>query len=91
MGERAIENRAKKLQELEEQISLLQEEANRIKGEFKADMEQKQVEEIKIRNFTIRWQVVSSTRFDTKAFKAEQLELYTAYSKVSTTRRFALA
>ena len=41
MTERMIENRVKKLSALEEQIALLQEQADAIKGELKADLEEK--------------------------------------------------
>lgn len=41
MTERMIENRVKKLSALEEQIAQLQEQAEAIKGELKADLEEK--------------------------------------------------
>lgn len=41
MTERMIENRVKKLSALEEQIAQLQEQADAIKGELKADLEEK--------------------------------------------------
>ena len=40
MTERMIENRVKKLSALEEQIAQLQEQADAIKGELKADLEE---------------------------------------------------
>lgn len=39
---------------------------------------------------TISWKPVSSERFDSKAFKEEQPELYSKYTKSSTSRRFQI-
>lgn len=50
MGERAIENCIKKLSVLEEQIAQLQEQADTIKGEMKAEFEEKGLDELKTKN-----------------------------------------
>ncbi|MCD7981922.1 MAG: hypothetical protein LUF32_06365 [Clostridiales bacterium] len=91
MGERAIDNRVRKLQELENQIAQLQEQADTIKDEIKADMESKGIDEIKTKNFIVRWKEIISNRFDSKAFKAAQPELYTAYTRETASRRFTIA
>ena len=54
MGERAIENRVKKLQEIEAMQKELEAQAEAIKAEIKADMESKGIEELKTKNFVIR-------------------------------------
>lgn len=46
MTERMIENRVKKLSALEKQIAQLQEQADAIKGELKADLEEKGLDEL---------------------------------------------
>ena len=53
MTKRMIENRVKKLSALEEQIAQLQEQVDAIKGELKADLEEKGLEELKTKNFLI--------------------------------------
>lgn len=58
MTERMIENRVKKLSALEEQIAQLQRQADAIKGELKADLEEKGMEELKTKNFLIRWKEI---------------------------------
>ena len=58
MTERMIENRVKKLSALEEQIAQLQEQADAIKTELKADLEEKGLDELKTKNFLIRWKDV---------------------------------
>ena len=91
MTERMIENRAKKLKELENQIAQLQEQADGIRAELKADLEEKGLDELKTRNFLIRGKEIVSSRLDGKALKAALPELYSQYCKASTSRRFTIA
>ena len=91
MTARMIENRAKKLKELENQIAQLQEQADGIRAELKADLEEKGLDELKTRNFLIRWKEIVSSRLDGKALKAALPELYSQYCKASTSRRFTIA
>lgn len=91
MTERMIENRIKKLSELEEQITKLQEQADEIKGELKADLEEKGIDELKTKNFLIKWKGIVSSRLDGKALKAALPEIYSQYCKVSVSRRFTIA
>ncbi|MCD8130561.1 MAG: hypothetical protein LUE16_04680 [Lachnospiraceae bacterium] len=91
MTERMIENRVKKLQELEGQIAELQEQADTIKTELKADMEGKGLEEIQTKHFIIRWKEIVSSRLDGKALKAALPEIYNQYCKDSKSRRFTVA
>ena len=91
MTERMIENRIKKLTELEEQITKLQEQADVIKGELKTDLEEKGIDELKTKNFLIKWKEIVSSRLDGKALKAALPEIYSQYCKVSVSRRFTIA
>lgn len=91
MTERMIENRAKKLQEVESQISTLQAQAEIIKSELKADLEDKGVDELKTKNFIIRWKEIISNRLDGKALKAALPEIYSQYCRESASRRFTIA
>lgn len=91
MTERMIENRAKKLQEIESQISTLQAQAEIIKSELKADLEDKGVDELKTKNFIIRWKEIISNRLDGKALKAALPEIYSQFCRESASRRFTIA
>lgn len=91
MTERIIENKAKKLQEIESQISALQEQTEAIKSELKADLEEKGLDEMKTKNFIIRWKEVISNRLDSKALKAALPDVYSQYCKSSASRRFTIA
>ena len=62
MTEGMMENRVKKLKALESQIAGLQEQADAIKSELKADLEEKGVDELKTKNFIIRWKEIISSR-----------------------------
>lgn len=91
MTERMIENRIKKLQEIEKQKKTLEEQAEAIKAELKADLEEKGTDELKTKNFLIRWKEIVSNRLDGKALKAALPEIYAQYTRQSTNRRFTVA
>lgn len=91
MTERMIENRIKKLTELEEQITKLQEQADAIKGELKAVLEEKGTDELKTKNFLIRWKEIVNSRLDSKALKAALPDIYNQFVKQTSSRRFTVA
>lgn len=91
MTERMIENRIKKLQEIERQQKALEEQAEAIKAELKADLEERGTDELKTKNFLIRWKEIVSNRLDGKALKAVLPEIYAQYTRQSTSRRFTVA
>ena len=90
MGERALENRIKKLKELEAQQKELAEQAEKIKAEIKADMQAKGQEEIHTCNFIVRLKEVVTNRFDSKLFAKEHKSLYEAYTKPQSCMRFTI-
>lgn len=91
MGTKAIENRVKRLQELEQQKAELEKQIDSLKDEINRDMEQKGVDEMKAGTFLIRWKIVLSNRFDTRAFQKEHGNLYSQYVKQINSRRFTIA
>lgn len=91
MTERMIENRIKKLQEIEAQQKELEAQAEALKAEIKADMESKGVDELKTKNFIVRWKEIISSRLDGKALKAALPDVYGQYCKASASRRFTIA
>ena len=69
MTDRMIENRVKKIQDLEKQKAEIESEIEKIKAELKEDMESKEVDVIHTeKGVTIRWQEIVSDRFDSKNF-----------------------
>ena len=91
MTERMIENRVKKLQEIEAQQKELETAAEAIRAELKADMEEKGLDELKTKNFILRWKEIISNRLDGKALKAALPDVYGQFRKASASRRFTIA
>ena len=89
MTDRQIENRIRKLQEIESQIKALEEQAEVVRSELKADMEEKGSEEITTAHgLIVRWKSFITSRFDSSAFKKAHEDLYTAFTKRTASRRF---
>ena len=91
MTERMIENRVKKLQAIEAQQKELEAQANAIRAERKADLEEKGVDELKTKNFILRWKEIISNRLDSKALKAALPDVYGQFCRTSASRRFTIA
>jgi len=91
MTERMIENRIRKLQELEAQQKEIEAAADAIRAELKAALEEKGVEELATKNFIVRWKEVISSRLDGKALKAALPEIYAQFVKTAASRRFSVA
>lgn len=90
MTNRMIENRVKKIRDLEQQKQQLEAEIEKIKSELKADLEDKGVEVFRTdKGVTIRWQAISSERFDSKKFHDENPDVYGLYLKTSVCHRFS--
>lgn len=82
-----IDNRMKKLVDLEAEKKRIQDEIDRIKNEVQEEMAD--VEVLETANFNIRYTFVTSARFDSKAFKAAHPMMYDKYTKETKTRRFS--
>lgn len=91
MTEKMIENRIKKLQAIEAQQKELEACAEAIRAELKADLEEKGLEELKTRNFLIRWKEIISSRLDSKALKAALPDVYGRFCRASSSRRFTIS
>ncbi len=83
-----------KVRELKELQALIEEataEVEAIKDELKAHMKAANTEEMTVDVFKLRYSTVTSSRFDSAAFKATHGELYRQYCRPSTTMRFSVA
>lgn len=83
-----------KIEELKELEALLEEvkaEAEAIRDEIKQQMLAQDTEELEAGKYIVRWTSVLSNRFDTTAFKKVMPELYKAYTKQVSSRRFSIA
>ncbi|MBQ8814114.1 MAG: hypothetical protein IJZ85_06450 [Lachnospiraceae bacterium] len=91
MTERQIENRIKKLQAIEVQQKELEAQAELLRAELKADLEDKGLDELKTSNFIIRWKEIVSERLDGKALKTALPEIYRQYCRQASNKRFTIA
>lgn len=73
------------------QQKALEEQAEKIRNEIKADMEEKGVDEISAFGRIARWKEVISSRLDSKALKAALPDVYSQYTRQCSSRRFTTA
>jgi len=83
-----------KIAELQELESLLEEvkaEAEAIRDEIKAEMLNRNTEELTAGQYIVRYTTVLSNRFDSTAFKKVMPDVYKAYTRQTTSRRFSIS
>ena len=66
-------------------------EADAIRDSIKQEMLDRDVEELTAGAYIIRWTSVLSNRFDTTGFKKVYGDLYKAFTKQITSRRFSIS
>jgi len=84
---------AQKVQDLKELKSMAEElaaEIDALEDAVKAEMSARSVDELNTGLFTVRYKTVAGSRFDTKAFKADQPELAARYTKSTQSSRFTI-
>lgn len=72
-------------------IDEMKSEAEAIRNTIKAEMEAREVEEMIAGQYIIRYTSVLSQRFDSTAFKKVMPEIYKAYTKQVSSRRFTIS
>ena len=79
------------LNEYEEMIEELKTEADTIRDSIKAEMLEREAEELQAGQYIVRWTSVLSNRFDTTSYKKVYGDLYKAFTKQSASRRFSIS
>ena len=79
------------LRDLEELIEEAKAEAETLRDEIKAEMLNRNIEEMTVGQYIIRWTSILSIRFDTTGFKRTYGDLYKAYTKQTASRRFTIS
>lgn len=82
-----------KIEALQEWEALMEEakaEAETLRNSIKEEMLKQETEELTAGRYIIRWTSVLSNRFDTTTFKKMYGDLYKAFTKQSTSRRFTI-
>lgn len=86
-----LEAKIKALQEWEALKAEAEEQVEALKDELKAEMIRRDAEELTAGRFILRWTTTISNRFDSTAFKKLNPEVYKAFCKATTSRRFSVS
>lgn len=79
------------LRSLEELIEEAKAEAETIRDTIKAEMLNRDVETLEAGQYIVRWTSVLSQRFDSTVFKKVMPDIYKAYTKQVSSRRFTIS
>lgn len=91
MTKAEMEIKVAELQEWEALLEEAKQQAESIRDELKAEMLERDTEEIETGKYIIRWTSVLSNRFDTTSFKKVHSDLYKAYTKQIPSKRFSIS
>ena len=86
-----ITNKIEALRDLEALIEEAKAEAESLRDEIKAEMLNRDTEELNAGQYIVRYTTVLSNRFDSTAFKKGMPEVYKAYTKQTASRRFSIS
>ena len=80
----------RELKELKSYAEEIAEEITALEDIIKAEMIERNTEEMTVDVFKIRWTRMTNNRFDTTAFKKTHADLYAQYTKQTESRRFSI-
>ena len=86
-----ITSKIEALRELEELIEEAKADAETLRDEIKAEMMERDIEELSDGQFIVRFTTILSNRFDTTGFKRAYADLYKQYTKQTASRRFTIS
>lgn len=79
------------LNKYEAMVEEMKAQADTIRNEIKAEMDARELEEMIAGQYIVRYTSVLSNRFDSTAFKKVMPEIYKAYTKQVSSRRFTIS
>ena len=79
------------LNKYEAMVEEMKAQADTIRNEIKAEMDARDLEEMIAGQYIVRYTSVLSNRFDSTAFKRVMPEIYKAYTKQVSSRRFSIS
>ena len=91
MSKKKLQEKVQELVELRQMAAELADEISTLEDEIKADMDRQGVDTLEAGKHTIRWAVVKSSRFDSRAFRETYPTIYDQYNKSTEVRRFTVA
>ena len=86
-----ITGKIEALKDLESLIEEAKAEAEALRDGIKSEMLNRDTEEMEAGQYIVRWTSVLTQRFDTTAFKKVMPDVYKAYTKQVSSRRFSIA
>lgn len=91
MSTTEITSKIEALKDLESLIEEAKAEAECLRDEIKQEMLNRDTEEMEAGQYIVRWTSVLSQRFDSTAFKKVMPDIYKAYTKQVSSRRFSIS
>lgn len=91
MSNTELNRKLRELKELKIMQDELQNEIDSLQDEIKGYMTAAQIDTLNVDVFKVTYKEVTSSRFDSTAFKKTHQELYNQYLKQTVTKRFVLA
>ena len=91
MSTNELNSTVRDLISVRQMIEQLQAEAEALTDKLKAAMADQGTEVLQGDGWKASWKNVNSSRFDSKRFKADHADLYSQYSKATTSTRFVLS
>ena len=85
-----LETKITKMQEWEALAEEAKAEAEALRDEIKAELTRRNAEEVTTGKYIVRWTSVLSQRFDSTAFKRAMPDVYKAFAKQVSSRRFSV-
>ena len=86
-----ITSKIEALRDLESLIEEAKAEAESLRDEIKAEMLNRDTEELTAGQYIVRYTTVLSNRFDSTAFKKVMPDVYKAYTKQTSSRRSSIS
>ena len=91
MSTAELTSKIESLRELEDLLEEVKAEAEALRDEIKQEMLNRNTEELEAGQYIVRWTSVLSQRFDSTAFKKVMPEVYKAYIKQISSKRFTIS
>ena len=91
MSTAELTSKIESLRELEDLLEEVKAEAEALRDEIKQEMLNRNTEELEAGQYIVRWTSVLSQRFDSTAFKRVMPEVYKAYIKQISSKRFTIS
>lgn len=88
--EKEFAEKIRQIKELEQQKEQADEKIDKLKDEIKAYMDKNKTSELTVDVFTVHYTETETKRFDSKALKKADKELYNKYLKTGTSKRFSI-